>query len=89
MKNIYEREPIFASCSIYRMLFITDIFTVTDSQMRQYFGILDCIAVYSFRIMKQRGAHEEQRNIHVDRSDVQVGTHKVRAIYMLQHSSMA
>ena len=38
---------------------------VTDSQMMQYFEILDRIAVYPFRIMEQCGTDEEHRNTHV------------------------
>ena len=54
---------------------------LTDDGMMQYIGILDDIAIYLFRIMEQHGADEEHRNIHAHCSCVQVGTHKLCAIY--------
>ena len=53
-----------------------------------FYGILDVIAVCSFRIMKQWRADEELWNIDVHRWAVQVGHHKLRAIYILIRSSM-
>ena len=70
------------------MCFITDINDVIDSQMMQYFVILDGIAVYPFRIMEQRGTDAEHGNIHVHCYDIEVGTHKLRAIDISKHSYM-
>ena len=61
--------PIFTPCPIYHALIVTvtEINDVTDSQIMLYFGILDGIAVYMFRTMKQWWEYEEHRNIDVHR----------------------
>jgi hypothetical protein len=41
------------------VLIVTEINAVTDSQIMLYFGILDGIAVYLFRTMKQWWEDEE------------------------------
>ena len=75
--NVYGWIPIFTPCSFHDMRFITDISSVTDSQIMQYFGILNCIAaVYLSWIIKQRGTNEleDHRNMHVNCYDVHVDT---------------
>ncbi len=49
------------------MLIFTEINDVTDSQFMLFYGILDVIAVCSFRIMKQWRADEVLGNIDVHR----------------------
>ena len=49
----------FHTCPIYHVLIVTEINDVTDSQIMQYFGILDGIALYPSRIMKQWWTDEE------------------------------
>ncbi len=68
------------------MLIVIEINAVTDSQIMLYLGILDGIAVYLFRTMKQWWEDEEHRNTDVHRRAVQVGLHKLRAIYVLLRS---
>ena len=88
LKNIRLWSPIFTVCPFHYVLIFTEINDFTDSQIMLFYGILDVIAVSSFRIMKQWRADEELWNIDVHRWVVQVGQHKHRAIYILMRSSM-
>ena len=67
---------------------MTEINFVTESQRMLNIEILNGIAVYPFSIMEQERTDKDHRNIHVHRTDVQVGIHKPPSKYILIHFFM-